>query len=104
MDYNKVSFICYVSRDPELRFNPEGKAFSKFGIAINETKDKAFFANVTAWEKLAELVNESIHKGSRVFVEGKLTTPGAWINKDDNTPRASIEVTANTVIFLDKKE
>jgi single-strand DNA-binding protein len=107
MAYNKVIFEGNLGGDVTMAFTPEGKAVAKFNVAVNDGygKDKnVIWINVRAWEATAEACNSILHKGSRVLVEGHLRTPGAWINKDDNLPRASIEVTANTVVFLDKKE
>ena len=105
--FNKLILVGYVGKVPEMRFTPDGKAVTKFTVATDEgygdTKRTLWF-NITTWEKLAEVCNEHVYKGMRVLIEGKLTEPGAWINKEDSLPRASLEVTANVVKFLSDKQ
>jgi single-strand DNA-binding protein len=105
MAYNKVILEGHLGKDCDSRFTPEGKAVTKFSLAVNNGKDKKpVWVTITTWENLAEACTKALHAGSRVLIEGRLTEPGAWINQSDNLPRASIEVTASTVVFLDKKE
>jgi single-strand DNA-binding protein len=105
MAYNKVILEGHLGKDCEMRFTPDGKAVTKFSLAVNDGKDKKpIWVSITTWEKLAEICNASLKTGSHVLIDGKLSQAGAWLDKGDNLPRASIEVTANTVVFLDKKE
>ena len=73
---NTVTIIGNVTRDPELRYIPNGTAVTNFGLAWNLRKqngeDEAMFFNVTCWRSLAENVAESIGKGARVIVTGRL--------------------------------
>ena len=73
---NTVTIIGNVTRDPELRYIPNGTAVTSFGLAWNLRKqngeDEAMFFNVTCWRSLAENVAESIGKGARVIVTGRL--------------------------------
>jgi single-strand DNA-binding protein len=107
MSYNKTLFEGHLGKEPEMRFTPDGKCVVKFSVGVNdgygENKTTLWYG-VTAWEKLAEICNEALHKGSHVFIEGRITEPGAWIGKEDSKAHASIEITANQVVFLDKKE
>ena len=73
---NNVVIVGNVTRDPELRFNPSGIPVTSFGVAWNLRKqngeDEAMFFNVTCWRTLAENVAESLGKGARVIVTGRL--------------------------------
>lgn len=76
-----VTLVGNTARDPELRFTPSGQAVANFGLAVNrrwkeqgsdEWSESVSFFDVTCWRELAENVAESIVKGSRVFVTGRL--------------------------------
>ena len=73
---NTVTIIGNVTRDPELRFISSGTPVCEFGLAWNLRKqngeDEAMFFNVTCWRSLAENVSESITKGTRVIVTGRM--------------------------------
>ena len=73
---NTVTIIGNVTRDPELRFISSGTPVCEFGLAWNLRKqngeDEAMFFNVTCWRSLAENVSESIAKGTRVIVTGRM--------------------------------
>lgn len=88
--FNKVMLLGNVTRDPELKYTPTGKAVVSFGLAMNsryldrqsnEWKDKAEFIDVVFWEKKAEMVSEKILKGDKVYVEGSLQTR-SWEDKN----------------------
>jgi single-strand DNA-binding protein len=73
---NTVTIIGNVTRDPEIRFTSSGIPVCEFGLAWNLRKqngeDEAMFFNVTCWRSLAENVSESIEKGTRVIVTGRM--------------------------------
>lgn len=73
---NTVTIVGNVTRDPELRFTASGLPMCQFGVAWNQRKqngeDVAHFFEVTCWQSLAENVSESISKGTRVIVYGRL--------------------------------
>jgi len=77
---NNVTLIGNLTRDPELRYTPQGTAVSQFGLATNrdwttaqgERKEEVQYHRVVAWSKLAELCSQLLSKGSKVFVEGRL--------------------------------
>ncbi len=77
--WNKVELMGNLTRDPELRYTPNGAAVCTFGIATNrsyvvdgERKEDVDFHRLVAWNKLAELCNNLLKKGTRVFVSGRL--------------------------------
>ena len=81
---NKVFLSGNLTRDPEVRYTQNGRAFARTGIAVNrryKDKDSVEFFNLVAWEKTAEFCGNYLKKGSRVFVEGRLQT-STYENKD----------------------
>lgn len=103
---NRVFLIGNLTRDPELRYLPSGQAVTTFTVAVNrvytagtgERKEDTSFIRVVVWARRAEVCNEYLHKGSSVFVEGRLQSR-SW-EAQDGTKRSSIEVVANNVQFL----
>ena len=74
---NKIVTIGRLTRDPEVRYTQSGKAVCTFSIAVNDgygENKKAYFFPVVAWGKSAEACGNSLHKGSKVAVTGKLTS------------------------------
>jgi single-strand DNA-binding protein len=101
---NHVTLIGNATRDPELRFIPSGAAVANFGLAVNrrwknqqtdEWEEEVAFFDVTCWRDLAENVAESITKGARVIVTGRLTTR-SW-ETDAGEKRTKVEVLADEV-------
>jgi len=101
---NNVSILGNLTRDPELRFTPNGTPVVSFGVAVNRrTQDKKTgewinnvdFFNVIAWFKLAENCAESLSKGDRVLVTGRLSQR-SWEDKDGQK-RSVVEIIANAV-------
>jgi len=106
---NKAQLIGNLTRDPELRYTPQGTAVCTFGIATNrgwttdsgEKKEATEFHRAVAWNKLAELCSQLLQKGRKVFVEGRLSTR-KW-TAADGTPRTTTEVVVDDMILLDRK-
>lgn len=74
---NKVHLIGNLTRDPEVRYTQSGKAVCTFSVAVNDgygENKKAYFFPVVVWNKSAEACGNSLHKGSKVAVTGKLTS------------------------------
>ena len=103
---NKVLLIGNLTRDPELRYTPQGTAVCTFGIATNrqwttedgEKKEDAEFHNIVCWTRLAEICAEYLKKGSQVYAEGRLSTR-EWEGQDGQKRRTT-EIIAESVIFL----
>lgn len=77
--WNKVELMGNLTRDPELRYTPNGAAVCTFGLATNRTylvdgekREDVDFHKIVAWSKLGELCNQLLKKGTRVFVSGRL--------------------------------
>lgn len=106
---NRVQLIGNLTRDPELRYTPNGTAVCSFGIATNrnwttdtgEKHDEAEFHKIVAWNKLAELCSQFLVKGRKVYVEGRLATRN-W-QAQDGTQRTSTEVVISDMILLDSR-
>ncbi len=99
---NQVILLGRLTRDPEQRTTPSGRTVVSFSIAVDRTgqDDQADFFDVTAWEKLGELVMQYLSKGRRVLVQGRLRQD-SWDDKETGKRRSRIEVTATDVTFLD---
>lgn len=106
---NKVQLIGNLTRDPELRYTPQGTAVCTFGVATNrqwktesgEMKDEAEFHKIVAWNQLAEICSKMLHKGSRVYVEGRLQTR-SW-TAQDGSQKQTVEIVVNDMLVLDSK-
>lgn len=98
---NQVILMGRLTRDPELRTTPGGKSVCSFSLAVDKPfgqDDSADFFDITAWEKLGELVSQYLQKGRRCLVQGRLSYR-SW--EQDGQKRSKVEVIANDVTFLD---
>jgi single-strand DNA-binding protein len=101
---NNVSVVGNATRDPELRFTPSGQAIATFGIAVNrswrnkqsnEWEEAVSFFDVTCWAQMAENVAESVTKGTRVLVSGRLEQR-SW-ETNDGEKRSKVEIVADEI-------
>jgi len=101
---NTIVLVGNVTRDPELRFTPSGQPTTTFGLAVNrrwqnrqtqEWEEATSFFDVVCWRELAENASESLKRGSRVIVTGRLEQR-SW-ETSDNEKRSKIEVVADEV-------
>lgn len=106
--WNRVELIGNLTRDPELRYTPNGAAVVTFGIATNRTyvsegerKEEVDFHKLVAWNKLAELCNQLLKKGMRVFISGRLQTR-SWEGQDGEK-RQTTEIVVEDMIILTPK-
>ena len=106
---NKVLLIGNLTRDPELRYTPQGAAVCTFGVATNrqwttdsgEKKEDAEFHKIVAWNKLAEICSQLLTKGRIVYVEGRLQTR-SWTGQDGNQ-RTTTEIVISDMVILDPR-
>lgn len=106
---NKVTLIGNLTRDPELRYTPNGTAVCTLGLATNrqwvteagEKKEDAEFHRIVAWNKLAEICSQLLAKGRKVYVEGRLQTR-SWQGQDGQQ-RTTTEIVISDMIVLDSK-
>jgi single-strand DNA-binding protein len=99
--YNQCLFIGNCGADPESRFTQNGKQVVSFRIACTEKyggKENTEWVLIVAWEKLAEICQRFIQKGTRVFVSGKMQTR-KWQDKDGND-RYTTEIVAREMKIL----
>lgn len=100
--------IGRLTRDPELRTTPNGASVCQMGLATNyvytsqqtnQKVEQVEFHNVVMWRRLAEIANQYLKKGRRVYVEGRLQTR-SWEGKDGQK-RSRTEIVADNMIMLD---
>lgn len=103
--WNRVELIGNLTRDPELRYTPNGAAVCTFGLATNRTyvsegekKEEVDFHRLVSWNKLAELCNQLLKKGMRTFISGRLQTR-SWEGQDNQT-RTVTEIVVEDMIIL----
>jgi single-strand DNA-binding protein len=101
---NTVTVVGNLTRDPELRFTPSGQANASFGIAVNrrwqnrqtqEWEEQVSYFNVVCWREMAENSAETLTKGMRVVVTGRLDQR-SWETQDGDK-RSVIEITADEI-------
>lgn len=101
---NTCTITGNATREPELRFTPSGQAVASFGVAVNrrwqnrqtqEWEEAVSFFDVTCWAQLAENVAESVSKGTRVTVAGRLDQR-SWETQDGDK-RSKVEIVADDV-------
>lgn len=99
MPDNSVTVVGNLTQDPELRFTPSGVAMARISVAVNrrwrnrntnEWEEEASFFNGTCWQEMAENVSESLQKGSRVIINGRLQQR-SWETQDGER-RSMIEI------------
>jgi single-strand DNA-binding protein len=100
---NNVTLVGNITRDPELRYTGSGQTRVLFGLAVNrrwqnrqsnEWEEATSFFNVVCWGDLGEHVSESLNKGARVIVTGRLEQR-SW--EVDGDKRSTVEVVADEV-------
>lgn len=107
-DLNKVMIIGRLGKDPEMRFTPQGTPVANFTVAAGrqwkeqsgEQREETEWFSIVVWNKLAEICNQYLTKGSRVYIEGRLQTR-SW-DDESGQKRFRTEVVANDMIILDK--
>jgi single-strand DNA-binding protein len=114
--YHKVIIVGNLGNDPEMRYTPSGQAVTNFPVATNRTytnsngervKETTWF-RISAWGRQAEVCNEYLARGRQVMIEGRLnadreTGGPRTYTRNDGSPGASYEITADRVIFLSSR-
>lgn len=104
-NFNKVFLMGNMTRDPELRYTPNGTPLCEFGMAINrrwtsrdgETKEETCFVDVTMWGRRGEVISEYFSKGQPIFIEGRLKLD-RWETADGK--RSKLSVVAENFEFI----
>ncbi len=107
---NRVVLIGNLTRDPELKYTPNGTAVCTFGVATNrswttqdgQTKEETQYHRIVAWQKLAELCGKLLTKGRKIFLEGRITYRN--FTGKDNLQRTIAEIVMDDfIVFGDGK-
>src|SRR2546425_12030691 len=106
---NKIMLIGTLGRDPELNVTTDGTPVTKFSLAVNrnyksstgERKEETEWFNIVAWRQLAETCERYLHKGSKVYIEGRLTQR-KYTDKN-GLERTAVDVIANNMEILTPK-
>ncbi len=105
---NKVILIGNLTRDVDLKYTPQSTPIAAFGLATNrqwkvdnQVKEATEFHNIVAWNKLAELCNQLLVKGSRVYVEGRIQNRD-WVDQTGNKHYRT-EIVIDEMIYLGGK-
>ena len=106
---NRVEIIGNLGKDPEMRYTANGTAMTRFPVAVGRTfqvegerKEETEWFNVVAWNRTAEITQQYLTKGSKVYVEGRLSTR-SW-DTPEGQKRYMTELIASRVIFLDRPQ
>jgi single-strand DNA-binding protein len=107
---NRVQLIGNLTRDPELRYTPQGTGVCTFGLATNRSwttdngdkKEEAEYHKIVAWNKLGELCSQLLSKGRKVYVEGRLSTR-SWTGQD-GAQKTTTEIVIDDMIILDSRK
>ena len=106
---NKVQLIGHLGQDPEIKYTTNGQAVCNMSIACSESwkdkntgeqKEHTEWIRLVAWRKLAEICGEYLHKGSKIYVEGKFTTE---VYEKDGVKHYASKVQINDMLMLDSK-
>lgn len=104
---NKVMLIGNLTRDPEVRYTPSGKAVADISLAINrvwnndqgQKQEETTFVDVTLWGRQAELAQQYLTKGRGVYIEGRLQMD-SWDDKETGKKRTKLKVVGDNLQFL----
>lgn len=106
---NKAMLIGNLGADPELRYTQSGVAVASFNVATTrrwkdqegQQQEETEWHRIVAWQRLGEICDEYLHKGSKVYIEGRLQTR-KWQDQNGND-RYTTEIVASNVLFLTPK-
>ena len=107
---NKIQIIGNLGRDPEMRYTPGGTPVTNFSVAVGRRRrgqddqmaEETDWFRVVCWDKLAEIADQYLKKGMRVYVEGRVQIRKYTGN--DGTERTSVDVVANDMIMLSGRD
>jgi single-strand DNA-binding protein len=104
---NKVILVGNVGKDPEVKFLPSGQPVANFTLATSDrTKDKqgewqdrTEWHNLTAYQRVAEIIRDYVKKGSKIYVEGRIQTR-SWDDQASGQKRYRTEIIVNDLVLL----
>ncbi|MFL2640095.1 MAG: single-stranded DNA-binding protein [Dehalococcoidia bacterium] len=104
---NRMTVIGNLGGDPEMRYTPNGRPVTSFSVATTnrytvegEQREETQWFRISTWNRTAEVCNQYLSKGSKVYVEGRLQ--GRQWEGQDGVARFSMEINADRVLFLDR--
>jgi len=108
--FNKVILAGNLTRDPELRYTPQGRAVARITLAVNrtwknetgETKEEVSFVDVDVWGRQAEVISQYMKKGRPLLVEGRLKQD-TWEDKNTNQKQSKLKVVLEGFTFIDTR-
>lgn len=108
-DLNKVQLIGNLTKDPELRYTPQGTSVCTLVVATNrdwneasgEKREEVEFHRVVAWNKLAELCNELLKKSTKVYIEGRISS--RKYKTEEGQEKFITEIVASDMLILSAK-
>ncbi len=109
MSMNKILIIGNLGRDPEMRYLASGDAVTNFSVATSrrynsrdgQQREETTWFNISAWGRLAEVTNQFLSRGSKVYVEGRLNS--RTYQTQSGETRVSLDVRASEVQFIDTR-
>ena len=101
---NQCQLLGRMTRDPELKYTPQGTAVVSFSLAVDRrfNREKTDFIDVVAWRQTAEFIAKHFQKGTRIAVVGSIQTR-SWEDNEGHK-RKAVEVVADSVYFADAKK
>jgi single-strand DNA-binding protein len=108
--FNKVILAGNLTRDPELRYTPQGRPVARIGLAVNrswttetgEKREEVSFIDVDAWGKQAETLSKFMRKGRPLLVEGRLKMD-TWEDKNTHQKQSKLRVVLESFSFIDSR-
>ena len=108
---NKVTLLGNVGKDPEIRSTPSGVMVASFGLATSDRyqdaqgnwQDRTEWHNLKAFKRTAEIVRDYVKKGSKLYIEGKITNR-SWDDKETGQKRYKTEILVNELVLLSSRE
>jgi single-strand DNA-binding protein len=108
---NQVNLIGHITRDPDVRYTPQGTQVVDLGLAINrvwkdsagEKKEETTFVDITLWGKTAEVASQYCHKGDPLFVSGRLSLD-TWDDKQTGQKRSKLKVVGEQIQLLGARQ
>ena len=107
---NKAMLIGNLGREPEMRYTPDGKPIATFSVATSRSRrdpngnwmDETEWHRIVAWDRLAETASQYLHKGSKVYIEGRIQSRKYTDN--GGVERTVYEIVANDLTLLDRRQ
>ena len=108
---NKVTLLGNVGKDPEIRSTPSGGMVASFGLATSDRfqdaqgnwQDRTEWHNLKAFKRTAEIVRDYVKKGSKLYIEGKIST-NSWDDKETGVKKYRTEILVNELVLLSGRE